>query len=144
MRVGLSNNRENKMGLIFLSFLSARHTLRYFVTASSQITKLPEYWEVAYVDGVQILQFDSNSRKTKTKLDWVNKIAAEDPDFWEQELRGSIAGEQRFKVNIEIAKERFNQTGGSFSARTTSPIESTSFHHKEQVGTIGWLQRKLE
>uniref|UniRef100_A0A3Q3DI45 H-2 class I histocompatibility antigen, K-D alpha chain-like n=1 Tax=Hippocampus comes TaxID=109280 RepID=A0A3Q3DI45_HIPCM len=63
----------------------ALHTLHYFITGSSQIAKLPEYWEVAYVDGVQILQFDSKSRKTKAKLDWVNKIAAEDPDFWERE-----------------------------------------------------------
>ncbi|XP_019730692.1 class I histocompatibility antigen, F10 alpha chain-like, partial [Hippocampus comes] len=52
------------------------------------------------------------SRKTKAKLDWVNKIAAEDPDLWERELRGSINNEQWSKVNIEIAKERFNQTGG--------------------------------
>uniref|UniRef100_A0A3Q2Y834 MHC class I-like antigen recognition-like domain-containing protein n=1 Tax=Hippocampus comes TaxID=109280 RepID=A0A3Q2Y834_HIPCM len=119
----------NKMGLIFLSFLSALHMRSYFITASSQIAKLPEYLEVMYVDGVQILQFDSNSRKTKAKLDWVNKIAAEDPDLWERELRGSISNEQWFKVNIEIAKvnieiakERFNQTGGSFSARTMTRL----------------------
>uniref|UniRef100_A0A3Q3DX99 Ig-like domain-containing protein n=1 Tax=Hippocampus comes TaxID=109280 RepID=A0A3Q3DX99_HIPCM len=46
-----------------------------------------------------------DSRKTKAKLDWVNKIAAEDPDLWERELRGSINNEQWSKVNIEIAKE---------------------------------------
>ncbi|XP_051926962.1 major histocompatibility complex class I-related gene protein-like isoform X11 [Hippocampus zosterae] len=95
-----------------LNVTPALHTLRYFVTASSQIANLPEYWEVAYVDGVQILQFDSKSRKTKAKLDWVNKIAAEDPDLWQRELYGSIYNEQLFKVNLEIAKERFNQTGG--------------------------------
>uniref|UniRef100_A0A3Q3DFK6 MHC class I-like antigen recognition-like domain-containing protein n=1 Tax=Hippocampus comes TaxID=109280 RepID=A0A3Q3DFK6_HIPCM len=88
------------------------HTLSYLTTASSQIAKLPEFWEVAYVDGVQIVQFDSKSRKTKAKLDWMNKIAVEDPDLWEREMRVSLGNEQVFKVNIEIIKERFNQTGG--------------------------------
>uniref|UniRef100_A0A3Q2XZQ6 Ig-like domain-containing protein n=1 Tax=Hippocampus comes TaxID=109280 RepID=A0A3Q2XZQ6_HIPCM len=102
----------NKIGVIFLSFLSVLHTLSYLTTASSQIAKLPEFWEVAYVDGVQIVQFDSKSRKTKAKLDWMNKIAVEDPDLWEREMRVSLGNEQVFKVNIEIIKERFNQTGG--------------------------------
>ncbi|XP_051917102.1 class I histocompatibility antigen, F10 alpha chain-like isoform X2 [Hippocampus zosterae] len=95
-----------------LNVTPARHTLRYFVTGSSQIANLPDYWEVAYVDDVEILQFDGNSRKTKAKLDWVNKIAAEDPDLLDRELYNSIGNEQVFKINLEIAKERFNQTGG--------------------------------
>uniref|UniRef100_A0A3Q2Y5Q4 H-2 class I histocompatibility antigen, K-D alpha chain-like n=1 Tax=Hippocampus comes TaxID=109280 RepID=A0A3Q2Y5Q4_HIPCM len=130
----------NKMGVIFLSFLSALHTLHYFITGSSQIAKLPEYWEVAYVDGVQILQFDSKSRKTKAKLDWVNKIAAEDPDFWERELHGSIASEQWFKVNIEIAKERFNQTGGVHMIQRMQGCEWVN-----ETGEVdGWQQFRYD
>ncbi|XP_019727396.1 major histocompatibility complex class I-related gene protein-like [Hippocampus comes] len=87
------------------------HTLKVF-TSSSQIARLPEFWEVTYVDGIQILHFDSNSRKTKAKLDWVNKITAEDPEFWKQENENNIVNEQVSKVNIEIAKEHFNHTGG--------------------------------
>uniref|UniRef100_A0A3Q2Y048 Ig-like domain-containing protein n=1 Tax=Hippocampus comes TaxID=109280 RepID=A0A3Q2Y048_HIPCM len=97
---------------IWFTYLNLLHTLSYLTTASSQIAKLPEFWEVAYVDGVQIVQFDSKSRKTKAKLDWMNKIAVEDPDLWEREMRVSLGNEQVFKVNIEIIKERFNQTGG--------------------------------
>ncbi|XP_037116320.1 BOLA class I histocompatibility antigen, alpha chain BL3-6-like isoform X2 [Syngnathus acus] len=87
------------------------HTLNYFTTAS-QVAKLPEYWEAAYVDGVQILHFDSNHRKAKAKQDWVDKITEDDPHYWESETAGSIQAEQYFKVNIETAKKRFNQTGG--------------------------------
>ncbi|KAM9834292.1 class I histocompatibility antigen, F10 alpha chain-like isoform 2-T2 [Syngnathus typhle] len=87
------------------------HTLNYFVTGS-QVAKLPEYWEAAYVDGVQILHFDSNHRKAKAKQDWVDKITQDDPHYWERETAGSIQNEQVFKVNIEILNKRFNQTGG--------------------------------
>ncbi|XP_049607806.1 BOLA class I histocompatibility antigen, alpha chain BL3-6 isoform X2 [Syngnathus scovelli] len=87
------------------------HTLNYFET-SSQVAKLPDYLEVAYVDGVQIQQFDSNHRETKVKHDWVNKITQDNPHFWKRETENSIRNEQVNKVNIEIAKKRFNQTGG--------------------------------
>ncbi|XP_037116322.1 major histocompatibility complex class I-related gene protein-like [Syngnathus acus] len=87
------------------------HTLNYFLTGS-QVAKLPEYWEAAYVDGVQILHFDSNHRKAKAKQDWVDKITEDDPHYWERETAGSIQTEQVFKVSIENIKKRFNQTGG--------------------------------
>uniref|UniRef100_A0A3Q2XUV1 Ig-like domain-containing protein n=1 Tax=Hippocampus comes TaxID=109280 RepID=A0A3Q2XUV1_HIPCM len=82
-----------------------------FTTSSSQTAKLPEYWEVTYVDDVEILHFDSNSRKTKAKLDWVDNITAKDPEFWKRENENNIVNEQVSKVNIEIAKEHFNHTG---------------------------------
>uniref|UniRef100_A0A3Q3D6L9 Ig-like domain-containing protein n=1 Tax=Hippocampus comes TaxID=109280 RepID=A0A3Q3D6L9_HIPCM len=88
------------------------HTLKGFTTSSSQTAKLPEYWEVTYVDDVEILHFDSNSRKTKAKLDWVDNITAKDPEFWKRENENNIVNEQVSKVNIEIAKEHFNHTGG--------------------------------
>ncbi|XP_049606162.1 H-2 class I histocompatibility antigen, K-Q alpha chain isoform X1 [Syngnathus scovelli] len=87
------------------------HTLNYFTTVS-QVAKLPEFLEVAYVDGVQILQFDSNRRATKAKHDWVNKITEDNPYFWEIETVINIQNEQIMKDNIETAKKRFNQTGG--------------------------------
>ncbi|XP_037119906.1 major histocompatibility complex class I-related gene protein-like [Syngnathus acus] len=87
------------------------HTLNYFMTASRNGT-LPEYLVMAYVDGVQILQFDSNHRKTKAKHDWVNKITEDSPHFWEIETAINIMNEQIMKGNIETAKKHFNQTGG--------------------------------
>ncbi|KAM9775850.1 H-2 class I histocompatibility antigen, K-Q alpha chain-like [Syngnathus typhle] len=87
------------------------HTLNYLVTAS-QVAKLPEYWEAAYVDGVQILQFDSNHRVTKAKHDWVNKITEDNPYFWDIETKINIINEQIMKGNLQTAKKYFNQTGG--------------------------------
>ncbi|XP_068505195.1 H-2 class I histocompatibility antigen, K-Q alpha chain isoform X1 [Syngnathus scovelli] len=87
------------------------HTLNYFTTVS-QVAKLPEFLEVAYVDDVQILKFDSNHRETKAKHDWVNNITEDNPQFWEIETAINIQNEQIMKGNIETAKKRFNQTGG--------------------------------
>ncbi|XP_061123937.1 H-2 class I histocompatibility antigen, Q7 alpha chain-like [Syngnathus typhle] len=87
------------------------HTLNYFTTIS-QVAKLPEYLVMAYVDGVQILQFDSYHRETKAKHDWVNKISEDNPHFWERETDINIMNEQIMKGNLQTAKKRFNQTGG--------------------------------
>nr|XP_049594823.1 major histocompatibility complex class I-related gene protein isoform X7 [Syngnathus scovelli] len=87
------------------------HTLNYFDTAS-QVAKLPEYWYAGYVDGVQIVHFDSNHRKAKAKQDWMDKITEDDPHYWERHTAFSIQNEQVFKVDIEILHKRFNQTGG--------------------------------
>nr|XP_049606201.1 H-2 class I histocompatibility antigen, K-Q alpha chain isoform X2 [Syngnathus scovelli]XP_049606203.1 H-2 class I histocompatibility antigen, K-Q alpha chain isoform X2 [Syngnathus scovelli]XP_049606206.1 H-2 class I histocompatibility antigen, K-Q alpha chain isoform X2 [Syngnathus scovelli]XP_049606207.1 H-2 class I histocompatibility antigen, K-Q alpha chain isoform X4 [Syngnathus scovelli] len=90
---------------------SVIHTLNYYMTVS-QVAKLPEFLEVAYVDGVQILQFDSNHRETKAKHDWVNKITEDNPYFWDIETKINIHNEQIMKGNIQTAKKRFNQTEG--------------------------------
>ncbi|XP_077363427.1 H-2 class I histocompatibility antigen, Q10 alpha chain-like [Festucalex cinctus] len=88
------------------------HTLKYFTTSSSHIPNLPAYLLVGYVDDVQIVRYDSKSRKYEAKQDWMNKITADDPHYWERSTEISIGNEQRDKVSIEIVKDRFNQTGG--------------------------------
>nr|XP_061808351.1 class I histocompatibility antigen, F10 alpha chain-like [Nerophis lumbriciformis] len=88
------------------------HTFKAFYTASSQIPNFPEFLAVSYVDSVPIVHYDSKSRKCTPKQDWMNKITAEDPRYWETQTQISIGEEQVSKVDIETAKERFNQTGG--------------------------------
>ncbi|XP_061755456.1 class I histocompatibility antigen, F10 alpha chain-like isoform X10 [Nerophis ophidion] len=88
------------------------HTLQYFHTASSQVPNFPEYVSVGYVDGVQISHYDSNSRKAEAKQDWMNKITAEDPKYWQIQTEIGVVSELTGKHNLEVLKKRFNQTGG--------------------------------
>ncbi|XP_061123917.1 H-2 class I histocompatibility antigen, K-B alpha chain-like isoform X8 [Syngnathus typhle] len=127
-----TTNIATMLGMNLLAFFVAAvqihsvtpviHTLNYFVTAS-QVAKLPEYWEAAYVDGIQIQQFDSNHRESKAKHDWVNKITEDNPHFWEIETVINIQNEQVMKRNIETAKKRFNQTGGVHMIQVISGCE---------------------
>ncbi|XP_061753268.1 class I histocompatibility antigen, F10 alpha chain-like [Nerophis ophidion] len=94
------------------SVASVIHTLNYFHTASSQVPNFPEFVSVGYVDGVQIVRYDSNSKKTEAKQDWMNKITAEDPKYWESETHINFGDGYVYKQDIEILKKRFNQTEG--------------------------------
>ncbi|XP_039876314.1 class I histocompatibility antigen, F10 alpha chain-like isoform X15 [Simochromis diagramma] len=62
------------------------------------------------VDEVQMVQFDSNTMKAVPKQDWMNRNI--DEQYWETETGGFVSAQQVFKANIEIGKQRFNQTGG--------------------------------
>lgn len=90
------------------------HSMRYFFTASSGIPNFPEFVVVGMVDEVQIVHYDSETMRTKPKQEWMKKVTEHDPQYWEGETGFNTGAQQIFKVNIETAKERFNQTGGLF------------------------------
>ncbi|XP_053719123.1 major histocompatibility complex class I-related gene protein-like isoform X2 [Synchiropus splendidus] len=104
------------LALLFLLEIHAAaavfHSLRYFYTASSGVPNFPEFVVVGLVDDVQILHYDSNSRKVETKQDWMKQVIADDPSYLERNTQLSFGVQQVFKNNIEILKPRFNQTGG--------------------------------
>ncbi|XP_061755150.1 class I histocompatibility antigen, F10 alpha chain-like [Nerophis ophidion] len=129
--------QNNKKSSCCCFLLSVIHTLQYFHTASSQVPNFPEYVSVGYVDGVQISHYDSNSRKAEAKQDWMNKITAEDPKYWQRLTEISVRNELRGKHNLEVRKKRFNQTGGVHILQWMSGCE----WNDETDEVKGWHQQ---
>ncbi|XP_060951566.1 major histocompatibility complex class I-related gene protein-like [Limanda limanda] len=86
------------------------HSLKDFLTGSSQVQNLPEFVGVGLVNEVPIGYYDSNTKKVEPKQDWMLK--ATDKQYWERHTLLAFGSQQDFKVNMEILKERFNQTQG--------------------------------
>uniref|UniRef100_A0A3Q4ALG0 Ig-like domain-containing protein n=1 Tax=Mola mola TaxID=94237 RepID=A0A3Q4ALG0_MOLML len=94
------------------------HTLRYFYTASSGVPNFPEFVGVGLVDEVQMIHYDSNTKRTEPKQDWMKKVTADDPQYWERQTGKFVDKQQIYKAEIEIIKRRINKTGGVHTYQT--------------------------
>uniref|UniRef100_A0A3B3S1S0 Ig-like domain-containing protein n=1 Tax=Paramormyrops kingsleyae TaxID=1676925 RepID=A0A3B3S1S0_9TELE len=88
----------------------ATHSLQYVYSGSSGIPNLPEFMTVGLVDGEPFTYYDSNIRREVPRQEWMAKAVY--AAYWDQQTQISMNTEPVFKNNIEIAKMRFNQTGG--------------------------------
>uniref|UniRef100_A0A8C2E1W4 Ig-like domain-containing protein n=1 Tax=Cyprinus carpio TaxID=7962 RepID=A0A8C2E1W4_CYPCA len=86
------------------------HSLRYFYTGVSGVSGLPELTVVGLVDDQQFMYFDSNTKKAVPKTEWMRQ--SEGADYWDEETQNDNNYHKSFKNNIQVAKERFNQTTG--------------------------------
>ncbi|KAG7318630.1 hypothetical protein KOW79_018385 [Hemibagrus wyckioides] len=64
---------------------SDTHSLQFLYTNYTPGTNFPEFTAVGLVDGQQFVYYDSNNRKMIPKTEWIQKISADDPDYWNRE-----------------------------------------------------------
>ncbi|XP_068106343.1 class I histocompatibility antigen, F10 alpha chain-like isoform X2 [Hyperolius riggenbachi] len=86
------------------------HSLRYHRTAvSAPGSGLPVYSEVGYVDDREIDNYNSDTRRSLPKTEWMKKL---EPEYWETQTQIAQDNEAVMKYNVQLTMQRFNQTGG--------------------------------
>ncbi|XP_042362534.1 major histocompatibility complex class I-related gene protein-like isoform X2 [Plectropomus leopardus] len=91
----------------------ARHSLKFFLTASSGVPNFSEFMGAAMVDELPAAYCDINKKIAEPKQDWVKHLFEKDPQHFEWH-NGQCFQIQphRFRAKMENLKQRFNQSGG--------------------------------
>ncbi|CAH2314422.1 hereditary hemochromatosis isoform X3 [Pelobates cultripes] len=86
------------------------HSLQYYYTGVSVPGYgLPEFSSVGYVDGIQTVNYRSDTGQYRPVAQWMAKN--EGPEYWER-LTQVLKGHQAtFKVDMKTLMQRYNQTG---------------------------------
>ncbi|KAM9325083.1 class I histocompatibility antigen, F10 alpha chain-like [Gastrophryne carolinensis] len=113
--------------------LSDSHSLRYYRTAvSSPGSGLPVFSEVGYVDDREITNYNSDTRQSLPKVEWMKKLGGY---YWEGETQRGQAQEPIYKHNVQIAMKRHNHTGGIHIVQLMSGCELS-----DDGSTAGYMQ----
>uniref|UniRef100_A0A3B4B469 MHC class I-like antigen recognition-like domain-containing protein n=1 Tax=Periophthalmus magnuspinnatus TaxID=409849 RepID=A0A3B4B469_9GOBI len=75
---------------IFVFLFSFNREENYFYTGSSNVPNFPEFVAVGYVDDVQMVYYDSNTKEAEPKQDWMSKVTEDDPRYWEGQSQGLL------------------------------------------------------
>uniref|UniRef100_A0A3Q1K3R3 Ig-like domain-containing protein n=2 Tax=Anabas testudineus TaxID=64144 RepID=A0A3Q1K3R3_ANATE len=104
--------RMLSMFLLFCHITSAvKHSLKYFLTATSGLPDFPELVGAAMVDEVQVGYCDSNIKTAEPKQDWIKRLIKDDPQHLQWYSLKCSVNQQVFRANIDSLKQRLNQTG---------------------------------
>ncbi|KAL6466060.1 hypothetical protein MHYP_G00261930 [Metynnis hypsauchen] len=91
---------------------AASHSLQYIYTAVTAGKHFPEFTVVGLVDGEQFDYYDSNIRKDVPKTEWIKKVDADDPDYWNRQTQILQRHQEAFKANVDNLMKRFSHTEG--------------------------------
>lgn len=65
------------------------------------------------VDDVVVCHYDSSTRRMVPRQQWMEENL--DQQYWKEETNLANMAEQAFRTDIQILKQRFNQTQGELN-----------------------------
>ncbi|XP_068584207.1 major histocompatibility complex class I-related gene protein-like [Cebidichthys violaceus] len=102
---------------------TVKHSLKYFLTATSGVSNLPEFVGLAMVNEVQVGYCDSNIKTTEPKQDWLRDFMNDNPQLREWYVQMCFSSQQVFRANIDGLKQRLNHTEGAHILQRVSGCE---------------------
>ncbi|RVE66599.1 hypothetical protein OJAV_G00108980 [Oryzias javanicus] len=111
--------------LFFLCCRAAavKHSLKYYITGTSGITKIPGFVVVAMIDGIQYGYCDDNMKEIEPKQDWIKKLFQKKPEHLKDHSKRCLNNQQLFKTYMGVFKQRLNQTEDSHVLQSVSGCE---------------------
>ncbi|GLD70837.1 major histocompatibility complex class I-related gene protein-like isoform X5, partial [Lates japonicus] len=97
--------------LLFCHVSSVKHSMKFFITASTGIPNFPDFMAAGQVDDIQADYCDSNSKIIEPKLDRSKNYFdkdAEHREWYTRECSGNLP--KIFKASISILMQHFNHS----------------------------------
>uniref|UniRef100_A0A8C7E3E7 Ig-like domain-containing protein n=1 Tax=Naja naja TaxID=35670 RepID=A0A8C7E3E7_NAJNA len=92
---------------------TSSHSLKYFYSSVSEPSQgLPQFVSLGLVDGEVFLHYDSNSRRAKPRVSWMETLGKEDPQYWDRETQRARGQEEASTTDLETGRNRYNQSEG--------------------------------
>uniref|UniRef100_A0A8C7E3F6 Ig-like domain-containing protein n=1 Tax=Naja naja TaxID=35670 RepID=A0A8C7E3F6_NAJNA len=99
--------------LLLPSLCTSSHSLKYFYSSVSEPSQgLPQFVSLGLVDGEVFLHYDSNSRRAKPRVSWMETLGKEDPQYWDRETQRARGQEEASTTDLETGRNRYNQSEG--------------------------------
>ncbi|KAM9339792.1 zinc-alpha-2-glycoprotein-like [Symphorus nematophorus] len=93
--------------------VSVKHSLEFFITASSGIPNFPEFVGAAEVDGTLVGYCNTSKATIEPRQDWMKRLYEGDPQQFECDNEGCFELQAPyFKAMVNDFKQRFNENGG--------------------------------
>ncbi|XP_049890704.1 major histocompatibility complex class I-related gene protein-like isoform X4 [Epinephelus moara] len=106
---------KNLLLLLLLCHVSSsvKHSLKFFLTASSGVPNVPQLVVAAVVDDLLVGNCDTDIKIIQLKQDWMKTALANNPQQLESYTQHCFQIlPHLFKARMDNLKQRFNQSGG--------------------------------
>ncbi|KAL9822854.1 class I histocompatibility antigen, F10 alpha chain-like [Geothlypis trichas] len=87
------------------------HSLHYLHMAVSEPSPgIPQFTSIGYLDGIPFTRYDSERGRVEPLTQWIKDGV--EPGYWERQTQIAVGNQHLDARNLEILRERYNQSGG--------------------------------